>query len=115
MTTANSKFFAAAAAAAPAGAALTPSGPEMRHNITAAAEGGESNVTVRDVTGQGAGSDAVAGGGFTAAEQVAAALMAGAAGSSCPANAQDAAAATAADGAAKLSLQSSGPAPMDSD
>jgi hypothetical protein len=114
MTTANSRMFSAQAAA-PEGAALIPTGSDMRGGIAAATEGsaeGQSGVhlVVKDVSG-----DVDAGHVFTAAEQVAAAVMAGAAGSSCPANVKAAAAASAADGAARLSLQGSGAVPMEAD
>jgi hypothetical protein len=115
MTTANSRMFSTTQAAAPEGAPLSPTGSDMRRSIAAAAGAsaeGESGVqlVVKDPSG-----DVDTGHVFTAAEQVAAAVMAGAAGSSCPANVKDAAAASAADGAARLSLQGTGAAPMDTD
>ena len=120
MTTANSRLFTAGAAAhhaaAPQGAPLTPGGPEMRGAVAAASEGsaeGQSGMhfTVKDVQSGAVDTGHV----FTAAEQVAAAVMAGAAGSSCPANAKDAAAASATDGAAKITLHGAGSAPMQTD
>lgn len=117
MTTANSRMFSAAAApaAAPEGAPLTPTGSDMRRGIAAATEGSADGQSGVHLTVKGVSSGVDTGHVFTASEQVAAAVMAGAAGSSCPANVKDAAAASAADGAAKLSLQGSGAAPMETD
>jgi hypothetical protein len=94
ITTANSRMFTSTPAPTPAG---------YTKAATAAAVTGDASGK----TGAGTGGvvQVPSGGlepgvGFTAAEQVAAAVMAGAAGSSCPVNAQDASAAAAAAAAA---------------
>jgi hypothetical protein len=93
ITTANSRMFTSNPAPAAAAAGET--------EATAAAVTGDAAGKTGAGTGgvvQGSSGGLEPGVGFTAAEQVAAAVMAGAAGSSCPVNAQDASAAAAAGG-----------------
>lgn len=89
-------------AAPPAGPADASDKDQQQHGVPAgmvtADAGGKAGV---DTTAQGIDPGHV----FTAAEQVAAAVMAGAAGSSCPANPQDAErAAVARDGAVEMDM-----------
>uniref|UniRef100_A0A383W6H3 Uncharacterized protein n=1 Tax=Tetradesmus obliquus TaxID=3088 RepID=A0A383W6H3_TETOB len=99
ITTANSRLFSSSSTAAAAPAAAAAAAAAGSGANTAAAGG----IEVGDAAGktgagsggvvQGSGSGLEPGVGFTAAEQVAAAVMAGAAGSSCAVNVQEAAAA----------------------